>query len=126
MKQIIMLIVTSVILICAGIWEINYLNDSSQYVLSDVSYSKNAINNNNFALAKGHIKDIEETWNDIKPVWTMFVDHLEIDNVEESLLKYKVYIESENKEESLHYAEELDRAFRHIVEKQSVKTENVF
>jgi hypothetical protein len=126
MKQVIILIAVTVILILSGIWEIKYFDESSQYVLSDVGYIKNAVANNNFKLAKAHIAELNKTWDDVKNVWSMFIEHQEIDNIEEAMMKFKSYVETENKEESIVYAESLDNLYRHVSDREDIDPSNVF
>ncbi|MCX8074592.1 MAG: DUF4363 family protein [Clostridia bacterium] len=126
MKQLVILLVSLSLIVFAGIWEGKYLDMTSQYVLSDINYSKNAIDNNNFDLAKSHIKDTQTTWNEIKEVWIMVVEHNEIDKIEDALVKYEGYIENKDKTEALVYAKKLEQIFRHISEKQKISIGNVF
>lgn len=126
MKQAIILIVVTAILIISGIWEMDYFNDSSQYVLSDINYIKNAVENNNFKMAKDHVAELNNTWDGVKKVWAMFIEHDEIDDIEEAMLKFKSYVAIQNKEESIVYAESLDNLFRHISERETINIPNVF
>lgn len=126
MKQFIMLLIVTAIIVVIGLWEINYLDDSSQFILSDIDYSKNAINNGDFKTAKDHINQIENTWNDINPVWNVFIDHSEIDSIEAAMSMYKSYIDQQDKEQALVYANELDKYFRHIVDNEKISFDNVF
>ena len=126
MKQGIILVLSLILLIFSGIWEINYLSKTSKYALSNIEYSKNALLNDNFDMAGNQIEDLEEDWKNMKVVWNMFVDHSEIDSIEETLVEYNEYIMQKNKEEALVRAELLLRNFNHIVDKQKVRAENVF
>jgi hypothetical protein len=124
-KRLIILSVSILIIISAGLSEINYLDKTSRYVLSDLEYSKNLIENNNFESAKSGVDSLEETWGDIKTVWAIFVDHDEIGYIEERITAYKANIEQGKKEESLIASEELKRMFNHVVNKQRVRVENI-
>lgn len=126
MKQTIMLVIVTAMIIVGGIWENNYLNTSSQYFLSDINYSKNAVNNNDFELAKKHFKETEDTWNSMQGVWNILLDHSEIDKIEEAMDKYKTYIEYENGEQAMVYANVLDNNLRHIVETEKINVYNIF
>ena len=72
LKQVFILVISSAILIFSGLWEIKYIENSSRYLLSDIEYSKNALKNNNFELAKQHVKNLENTWESMKKTWKMF------------------------------------------------------
>lgn len=125
MKQWTILIVSIFILIIAGCWQIKYLEKTSIYTLSDIEYVKNTANNGNFEMTKEGIKNIKNTWDNIKPVWHIFIDSNEIDGVEETIEKIKSYADEENKEEVIVNANELDRTLNYIVSKQRIKLGNI-
>ena len=56
MKQVGVMIICIIIVVVSGICEIKYLNKSSIYLMSDIEYIKNAINNNNYDLAETLLK----------------------------------------------------------------------
>lgn len=124
-KQVIILIIAVLVLLYCGNFEVKYLERTSRYALTDVGYTKNAVENKNFELAKQHMKELENTWDNMKVVWNIFITYDELDSIESEMVKYKQYIEEENAEEALVAAQMLNRNFSHIVEKQRVKIENV-
>ncbi|MEG2310470.1 MAG: DUF4363 family protein [Clostridia bacterium] len=125
-RQILILIVSIILVVFCGIWEIKYLENSSRFCLTDIEYSQNTIKNNDFNLAKTNIEEIKKTWSSMKTIWNIFVEHSEVDNIEETLVEYKVYVENENKEEALRTSEILKRYFYHVVERQRLCIDNVF
>jgi hypothetical protein len=126
LKQIITLIVSLIIIIFGGIFEIQYIEHSSRYLLSDIEYSKNAINNNNFELAKSHIENLEDTWNNLKGTWNIFVIQDEIDNVDNTIVTYKIHTEYGNEEEAMADCDLLKNMIEDIVQKHKVTYENIF
>ena len=125
MKQWIILIVCVMLLLLAGIWQINYLEKSSRYTLADIEYVKNSAINENYLLAKEGINNVEKTWNSVKTVWHIFVDSNEVDKVEEHITQIKSYIDEEDKEEIIVNANELNRVMNYIVKKQEIKLGNI-
>ena len=126
MKQWIILIVAGTILFLGGMFEITYLEKTSKYLLTDVSYSKQYINNENIELAKKHYGELEYTWKSLRDSWGIFIDHDEVGGMDETLLAYKSYLDKDDIEESYVKICELERMIKHIVEKQEVKIGNVF
>lgn len=126
LKQISILTISSIILVFSGIWEIKYIDNSSRYLLSDVQYSKNALNNNNFDLAKDHVEKLEETWNEIKKVWNMFVIQEEIDEIDNIIATYKIHAEYDNLEDSMADCDLLKRKIQDVVDKHKINYENIF
>lgn len=125
-KQIVTLIVSSLLLILGGIYEIKYIENSSRYLLSDINYSKNAIMNNNFELAKTSTNNIEKTWKNLRCIWNIFVVQDEIDDVDNTISSFKIHTRYENKEESIADCEVLEKMINDIVEKHKIKYENIF
>lgn len=126
MKQVIILIVAICLLVFSGIFEISYLEKTSKYLLSDVSYSKQYISKENFSLAKGHYWALNDTWKTLRDSWGIFIDHDEVGAIDETLLAYKSYLDKEDEDESYVKICELERLIKHIVEKQEIKIGNVF
>ena len=126
MKQWAILIISVIILLLAGFWQICYLEKTARYTLSDIEYVKNAAINGNFKLAKEGAENIERTWNSVETVWHIFIDSNEIDRIEEHICSIKSYIDEEDKEEVIVNANELNRIVDYVVRKQKVHIQNVF
>lgn len=126
LKQVLILIISSAILIFSGIWEIKYIEKSSRYLLSDIEYSKNALNNNNFELVKKHVEELDKTWANIKNTWNIFVIDEDIEEVDKTLSTYKIHTEYNNLEESMKDCDLLKKMVNDIVSKHKIKYENIF
>ena len=74
-------------------WEINYLENTSRYLHSDIDSVKNLVENDNFELAKKGYENIENTWNNMSKVWNIFVNHERLDYLEEEMVLLKSSIE---------------------------------
>ena len=85
MKQIAVLVVSLFVLVLSALWEVKYIENSSRYILSDISYTKNQIQNDNYEEAKNHIENIKNTWGSIRPVWKLFIHHDKLDNIEKEI-----------------------------------------
>lgn len=126
MKQWIILIIAVALVIWSGFFEICYLEKTSRYLLSDVDYSKQALESDNINLAKSHYEPLDSTWQNLKQVWSIYVDHDEIEDMDKTILEYKLYLEQDSIEDSYISLCELERKINHIVEKQQVHIGNVF
>ena len=124
-KQIIILLVSLFLLIFCGMWEINYLENTSRYLHSDIDSVKNLVENDNFELAKKGYENIENTWNNMSKVWNIFVNHERLDYLEEEMVLLKSNIEISQKDEALNSIEKLNRIVSQIVEKQKPTFEHV-
>lgn len=125
-KQIITLVVSILTLIVLGIWEINYIENSSRYLLSDINYIENLVQNEEYELASDNFKNVENTWNELSGVWNIFVLHEEIDRVDEMIVDYKTYISQKDKQNAMVESNGLKRVIEHIVQNQKVLVDNIF
>ena len=124
-KQISILLIALAILIFSGVWEINYLQESSNYIRSDIDAALNTLYSNNFENTKKNIKNIEDTWENMKFVWNIFVNHERIDDLEETMVELKSYVYLEDNEESIKSANKLKRIVEQIIEKQKFTAEHI-
>lgn len=126
LKQVLIFVISSAILIFSGIWEIKYIENSSRYILSDIEYSKNALNNNNFELTKAHVENLEQTWSNTKKVWNMFVVDDAIKDIDNAISTYKIHIEYDNLEDSTADCELLKKMVNDVVKSHKISYENIF
>lgn len=125
MKQVIIMITCIVIIVAGGIYEIKYLNKSSLYIRAEIEYIKNAINNNNYELAKQQINSTYESWKNVKKIWNIFVSHEEIDSIDEAMIDLKEYLDYENNEECVVATEKILNGLEHTVQRQEVRLDNI-
>ena len=125
-RQIFILIVAIGLVVLGGIGETNYLNKSSNFVLADVNYTENMLNNKNIEKAKESIKELESSWKNVKDAWNIFVQNDLIDQIDDSLVELKAYINLGNYEESLVYIQKLRENLITIVDRQKILCENIF
>lgn len=124
-KQIAILIISLFLLIFGGIWEIKYLERTSRYLASEVEYTKNAIENNNFELADKQMESMQNTWGDMNIVWNIFINHDRIDDLEEAIEDLDSYIYLKQDKEAINAADRLNKIIYQIVDKQKFSFEHI-
>lgn len=124
-KQIAILIISLFLLIFGGIWEIKYLERTSRYLASEVEYTKNAIENNNFELADKQMESMQNTWDDMNIVWNIFINHDRIDDLEEAIEDLDSYIYLKQDKEAINAADRLNKIIYQIVDKQKFSFEHI-
>ena len=124
-KQIAILIISLFLLIFGGIWEIKYLERTSRYLASEVEYTKNAIENNNFELADKQMESMQNTWGDMNIVWNIFINHDRIDDLEEAIEDLDSYIYLKQDKEAINVADRLNKIIYQIVDKQKFSFEHI-
>ena len=125
MKQTIIMVVCIIILVVGGVAEVKYLQKSSRYIMTDMDYIQNAIENDNFEFAKEQIEKSYDTWSKIKNIWNMFIVHDEIDDIEQSMIELREYIKFENTEECIVSISKVKEFLDHTVKRQEVRVDNI-
>lgn len=125
MKQTIIMVVCIFILVVGGVVEVKYLQKSSRYIMTDMDYIQNAIENDNFEFAKEQIEKSYDTWSKIKNIWNMFIVHDEIDDIEQSMIELREYIKFENTEECIVSISKVKEFLDHTVKRQEVRVDNI-
>lgn len=119
------MIICMLILLCGGIGEIKFLDKSSVYILSEIDYIENAINNSNYDEANKQIEITFNNWTKIKNLWNIFIIHEEIDDIDEAIIELREYIKYENEEECFVAIEKVKRDLEHTVKRQKVLLDNI-
>lgn len=125
MKQAGVMIICIVLVVVSGICEVKYLNKSALYLRSDIEYIQNAINNDNYNIASTQSKAAYNSWSEMKKIWNIFINHEEIDDIENSMIDLKEHIEFQNKEECLVAIEKIKSELDHTVKRQELRIDNI-
>ncbi len=125
MKQVIISVVCIAILVIGGIAEIKYLNKSASYLSYDIEYIRNAINNDNYDIAKEQLNNTKNNWEAQKKIWHIFVNNEEIENIDESIVELEEYLNNQMKEESLVEVSKLISLVKYSAEMQKLSLETI-
>jgi hypothetical protein len=125
MKQVIISVVCIAILVIGGIAEIKYLNKSASYLSYDIEYIKNAINNDNYDIAKEQLNNTKNNWEAQKKIWHIFVNNEEIENIDESIVELEEYLNNQMKEESLVEVSKLISLVKYSAKMQELSIETI-
>ncbi len=125
MKQVITLVIAIIISLSTGLYEIKYIQNTSNYFNADLNHIKNKIELEDYKIAEKHLKELEKDWNNIKKIWDIFINHEDIDKIEEEILKCKVNIQEKEKTETIQAIENLKRNFKNIANRKKIKVQNI-
>lgn len=125
MKQVIISVVCIAILVIGGIAEIKYLNKSASYLSYDIEYIRNAINNDNYDIAKEQLNNTKNNWEVQKKIWHIFVNNEEIENIDESIVELEEYLNNQMKEESLVEVAKLISLVKYSAKMQELSLETI-
>jgi predicted PurR-regulated permease PerM len=125
-KAILMIIVLIVIISGFAGYTINYLCSSSEQLEDRINTIENNIKANEWLDALQNLDSVALEWDKISNLWSMLIDHSEIDNITESLSRIQAYINENSTVLSLAELNVLKNYLKHIPEKESLKLKNLF
>lgn len=124
-------VITSLVLITAlvfgvSIYTKNIIDSTSRNLENQVTVVEDNTRAGNWEKAEAELSNMEKDWSRTKKIWAMLLDHIEVDNIDETLSKMSRYIESRESSLALAEASTLKQFIKHIPEKESFKLENIF
>ncbi len=126
MRPLIIIIALTLLLIAGSCLALYALNAESQRLSSSLDILEKDIRKQNWEGASKKLKEFEEKWDKVSPLWSMLVDHYEIDNIELILAQLISYTENEDKVQSLSQMSSLKTLVKHIPAKESFSLRNIF
>ncbi|MGF7145509.1 Cu/Ag efflux protein CusF [Anaerotaenia torta] len=126
MKNIVISLMISVIMIMAMSFSIKYLNKVSQDLGRLNDEIEHYIADDNWDEAYKASIDFTEKWIDYSKKIKLYLNHQEIDNIEMELMKLPQYIKEMTKDESLASVHVLKFLVDHISELEKIKLQNIF
>lgn len=125
MKPLIIIIVITAVIIVGGFLTLYALDSESERLDNKLSSLEQQINNQNWDAAADNFKEFHSKWDKVSTLWSMLIDHYEIDNIELVLSKLDSYIKTQDKTEALSQLSSLKTLVKHIPEKESFNFKNV-
>ncbi len=102
------------------------LKRDSTYLTDLIEEMKDDVRNSKWDNAVDCLKKVDTKWSDVNPTWAALIDHQEIDNIDSTLSRLQMLVESEDKPMALSEAEVLKKYIEHIPEKEKLTLENIF
>jgi len=126
MKQYIILISALILVIGLNIFQWNYLNKTSEKILSKIEEIRESLNNNEFEKAYNEIIELEKDWETKRAAWDIFTEHDDVEEFESSLASLKSFTLSNNWSEGLCEAAKLKQRIEHILENETLSFATIF
>lgn len=126
MKNVVISLLISIIMLIAISFSIKYLNKASQNLGRLNDEIEKYIIDDNWDKAYKTTMEFTDKWKDYSKKIKLFSNHQEIDNIEMELSKLPQYIKEETKDESLASSYVLKFLLDHIAELEKIKIQNIF
>ena len=126
MKQIIIVIIGIIAIIAVSLYANIYLKTSAQNIAPHINNIGIYSQRQDWNSASKEMKLLESKWSSVKSVWSMLIEHQEIDNVEVSMDRVSKYVESKNSSDALAESASLGLFIEHIPETYELNLGNIF
>ena len=126
MKSVLTIVITLCIILGAGYYTITEVTKTSDTLISKSGVIKTDIENENWDSALIGLVEFKSFWNDVKSVWTILINHTEIDSIDMALARIEQYILTREKGLALGEMSLLELMVKHIPQKEKLTLENVF
>ncbi|TAH74720.1 MAG: DUF4363 family protein [Anaerolineaceae bacterium] len=126
MKNVVISLIISVLMIISMSFSIKYLNKASQNLERLIDEIEKNIADDNWDKAYKTTIELTDKWKDYSKKIKLFSNHQEIDNIEMELQKLPQYIKEKTKDESLACAYVLKFLLHHIADLEKIRLENIF
>lgn len=126
MKPLIITAALTVLIVAGGYMTLYTLDTESQKLTGSLTALEEAIENQKWDTASKKLKEFHNKWDKTSSLWSMLIDHYEIDNIELLLSQLVSYVKNRDKNEALSRMQSLKTLIKHIPEKESFSLKNVF
>ncbi len=128
MKEFTIIFIILIIIVGGAIYTNNYLNDSSQKMVSMLEDLKQKVGHkeNNMEELKTEVEKVYDEWENTEKKWAFIVLHSELDLIETSFVKMKAQIEEGELKKSMEEIETSIFLVNHISEKEKFCLKNIF
>jgi len=124
-KIIIPIVILFLLVIGSSIFATSTLTSSSKNLERQVSQIEDSAKDGSWDKAKESLASVENDWSKTEKVWTVLLDHIEIDNIDTTISRLSMFIEAKDKSLTLGEAAALKQYVKHIPEKDSFKLKNI-
>jgi len=113
-------------IIGVSIYNVRALDLSSKKMETHISLIESGISAGDWNKAEDGMKGITKSWEETRKTWSMVTDHLEIDNIDNTLSRMKMFVTAKDSSLALAEAASLKQYIKHIPEKESLNLRNLF
>jgi hypothetical protein len=125
-KVISLISIIVIVIVAAGIFSAHTLTASSDKLKDGIDKIEFNTQKNNWNEAIKELNSMKREWADMETLWSVLIDHIEIDSIDTSISRITVFIENKNKTQALTEVAVLKKYIKHIPSKEYLNFKNVF
>jgi len=124
LRKIVLVLLITTIFIIFSIYSVNYLEKSAEELITQLVVVEKAIKQKEWHKAQGEWEQFRRNWEKAKFMWSILIDHREIDNIEVSIAHIGSYLSTQNLSEISAEIKGLYLFLKHIPETEKISLEN--
>jgi len=125
-KALIVVFILAVAILCTSIYINESLRSNAKQLNKHIVVLELDVAKQNWTVAKIQFKQVYRIWKKTEKAWTLLIDHTEIDNINISFQKLRIYIDTQDRTMALAEIAVSKKYIQHIPEKEKFKIRNVF
>jgi len=125
MKPMLLAIIFLFVIISGSLFTMYYVNYQSDSLQKQLVELERMIDDENWDKADSKYHKFKENWDKIDHIWSMLIDHNEIDYINMYLGELKANIKVKNKDDALAKISSLQWLVKHIPEKEFPTLKNI-
>lgn len=126
MRTFILAVVILAIIITGCLASIHYINTETKSMQEQLTKLEKQIYAEDWDKARTEYKSFKGQWDEIHPIWSMLIDHYEIDYINMDLSELEAFIINKDKINALAKTSSLHVMVGHIPEKEYLTLRNIF
>lgn len=125
-KILVTIAVIVALILGASLFERRLLNNDAQNLEAKIINVENSTKKEDWEMAETNLSSVLDEWPKVENKWSVLLDHAEIDNIEDALIKVDAYIKAKDASSALAELASLKNFIKHIPKKEAFSIKNVF
>ena len=125
MKPMLLAIIFLIVIISGSLFSMYYISHESDSLQKQLVELEKNIDSENWDKANSLYNDFKHSWSKVDHMWSMLIDHNEIDYINTDLGELEAFIKTKTTEEALAKLNSLQWLVKHIPEKEYPVLKNI-
>lgn len=125
MRHILIVMLVFALIVVGDIAAYRYLYKTSISLNTEVTTMFDYVEKEKWSSAINSVKALKKNWDKRKFIWSILIDHKEIDDIERSMTRAENYIKTKDKPMALAEVRTLEGIIKHIPDNQLFSIENI-
>jgi len=124
-KVVIALSLIIILIFSWGYYCSKLLKTTSSGLDATAASLEDLVKSNKWEEADKKLSDIQKSWDKTEPKWAIMIDHFEIDNIDNSMVRMSKFVEEKSPDDALAELGALRKFIQHIPLKNALTIKNV-